>query len=94
MLCNTKIIFFVKNAWQNGFYEINDDEIVTGYGTARSGRNRNGFLMSKYENIISQPSDVCDLLIFTYFFSKQHFEKIVVIVIKNIIKSSRYYEKC
>ena len=50
--------------------------------------------MSKYENIISQPSDVCDLLIFTYFFSKQHFEKIVVIVIKNIIKSSRYYEKC
>ena len=54
MLCNIKIIIFVKNAWQNGSYEIKDNEIVTSYRTATSGRNRNGFLLTKYENIIGQ----------------------------------------
>ena len=33
LLCNIKIILFVKNAWQNGFYEIKDNEIVTSYRT-------------------------------------------------------------
>ena len=33
LLCNIKIILFVKNDWQNGFYEIKDNEIVTSYRT-------------------------------------------------------------
>ena len=48
MLCNIKIIFFVKNAWQKDSYEIKDSEIVTSY------RNSYGFPLIKYENIISQ----------------------------------------
>ena len=31
-----------------------DNKIVTSYRTTKSGRNRNGFLLIKYENIISQ----------------------------------------
>ena len=27
LLCNIKIIFYVKNAWQNGSYEIKDNNI-------------------------------------------------------------------
>ena len=44
----------MKNASQNSSYEKKDNKIVTSYRTAKSGRNRNGFLLIKYENIISQ----------------------------------------
>ena len=73
MLSNIKVIFSVKDAWQNGSYEIKDNNIVTIYRTAKNGRNRDGFLLDKYENIISY-CDVCDLLIFISIFSKQYFE--------------------
>ena len=73
MLSNIKVIFSVKDAWQNGSYEIKDNDIVTIYRTAKNGRNRDGFLLDKYENIISY-CDVCDLLIFISIFSKQYFE--------------------
>ena len=54
MLCDIKIIFFVKNTWQNSSYTIKDNEIVTSYRATIRGRNRNGFLLIKCENIISQ----------------------------------------
>ena len=86
LLCNIKIIFFVKNAWQNGSYEIKDNEIVTSYRTARSGRNRNGFLLTKYENIIGQ-AEWCMWLINIYInIFKTAFWKCNTVVIKNIIK--------
>ena len=91
MLSNIKVIFSVKDAWQNVSYEIKDNDIVTIYRTAKNGRNRDGFLLSKYENIISY-CDVCDLLIFISIFSKQYL-KVQTCVTKNIIKSSLYYGK-
>ena len=54
LLCNIKVTFFVKHSLQNSSNEINYNEIVTSYRTARSGRNKNGFILTKYENIISQ----------------------------------------
>ena len=58
-------------------YEIKDNEIVTSYRTARSGGNRSDFLLTKYENIITQRTyDVSDLLIFILIFSKHNFERI------------------
>ena len=90
-LCNIKIIFFVKNAWQNGSYEIKDNEIVTSYRTTRSGKNRNGFLLTKYENIISQTEwPMWRTNIYINIF-KTAFWKCEIVIIKIIIKSSRYY---
>ena len=77
LLCNIKIILFVKNDLQKGFYKIKDNEIVTNYRT-RSGRNANGFSLTKYENI--KQSDVYDLLIFILIFSNQHFESIELLL--------------
>ena len=73
---------------------MRDNKIVTSYRTARSVRNRNGFLLIKYENIISQtewPMWRIDtyINIFTTAFWKYK-----IVVITNIIKSSRYYGKC
>ena len=95
MLCNIKIIFFVKNAWQNGSYEIKDNEIVTSYRTTRSGRNGNGFLLIKCETLLVKQSDVCDVLIYYIYINilQTPVWKCEIVVIKNIRKSSRYYGK-
>ena len=94
MFCNIKIIFFVKNAWQNGSHEIKDNKIVTSCRTTSSGRNRNGFLLMKYENIISQTEwPMWRINIYINIF-KTAFWKCEILVIKIIIKSSRYYGKC
>ena len=86
MLCNIKIIFFVKNARQNGSHEIKDNEIVTSFRTARSGRKRNGFLPTKYENIISQAEWRMWLINIYINIFKTAFWKCNTVVIKNIIK--------
>ena len=94
LLCNSKIIFFVKNPWQIGSYEIKENEIVTSHRTARSGRNRNGFLLIKYGNIISQTEwPMWRINIYINIF-KTAFWKCEIVVIKIIIKSSRYNGKC
>ena len=84
------MIFFLKNVWQN---ETKENEIVTSYRTARIGRNRNGFLLTKYENISQTEWHMWLINIYINIF-KTAFWKCKIVVIKNIIKSSRYYEKC
>ena len=91
LLCNIKIIFFVKNPWQNGSDEIKDNEIVTSYRTTGSERNRNRFLLIKYENIISQTECSMWRINISINIFKTGFWKCEIVVIKNIIKSSRYY---
>ena len=76
MLCDIKIIFFVKNAWQKDSYEIKDNEIVTSYRTSH------GFPLIKYENIIGQTEWPMWRINYIYIliFSKQHFESVKLLL--------------
>ena len=85
LLCNIKTIFFKKNAWRKGSYEIKYDEIVTSHRTARSGRNRNDFVLTKYENISKR--EWCMWLINIYInVFETAFRKCKIVVIKVLQK--------
>ena len=91
LLCNTNTIFFVKNAWRNSSYEIKDNDIVTSYRTTRSGRNRNGLLLIKYEDISQIEWSMSCINLYINIF-KTAFWKWEIVVIKNII-SLKHYNK-
>ena len=81
LLCNIKIIFFVKSAWQNSCYKIKDNGIVTSYRTTKSEKNRNDFLLT----LLVKQNEVCASLIFLVF-SKQHFESVKLLLWKMLVE--------
>ena len=85
MLFNIKIIFFVKNAWQNSSYE-KKDKIVTSYRTTKTGRKRNGFLLIKYENIISQTEwPTWHINIYIYIYIYIYFQNSILKILQKVV---------